>query len=85
MNTLIFGKILGYRQAKFSNFFYRGVILMSLILGQLVTHWLLIGVEKKGSIQKKGSEMTTLIFGKFQIWGIPKQNSLTFFPMVRFL
>ena len=51
---------------------------MSLILGQLVAHWLLLGVEKKGSTQKEGSKMTTLIFGKFQFWGTPKQSSLTF-------
>ena len=57
---------------------------MSLILGQLVAHWLLIEVEKKGSTQKEGSEMTSLIFGKFEIWGTPKQSSLTFFPVMRF-
>ena len=55
---------------------------MSLILGQLVAHWLLIEVEKKGSTQKEGSEMTSLNFGKFEIWGTPKQSSLTFFPVM---
>ena len=62
----------------------RDAILMSLILGQLVAHWLLIEVEKKGSTQKEGSEMTSLIFGEFEIWGTPKQSSLAFFLVMRF-
>ena len=62
----------------------RDAILMSLILGQLVAHWLLIEVEKKGRTQKEGSEMTSLNFGKFEIGGTPKQSSLIFFPLCDF-
>ena len=47
---------LGYPKTKFSILLSRDAILNSLILGQLVAHWLLIGVEKNGSTQKEGSE-----------------------------
>ena len=57
---------------------------MSFKLGQLVAHWLLLGVEEKGSTQKEGSKMTTWNFGKTEIWGTRKQSSQTFFPVMRF-
>ena len=55
---------------------------MSLILGSVVRRWLLVEVAQKWNLQKKGSEITSLIFGKFEIWGTPKQSSLTFSPVM---